>query len=142
MSFSQPIVEALGCELWDVEYIREAGQWYLRIYIDKPDGVGIADCEAVSRAIDPILDEHDPIVESYIFEVSSAGLERQLKKPAHFERFIGETVELKLYAPLDGSKIFSGELLSYEKGVVTIRHGDSERVFEKGQCAAATVSLL
>ena len=140
--FALPVIEELGMELWDVEYVREGVQMYLRIYIDKPEGVGIADCEAVSRAVDPILDERDPIEESYIFEVSSAGLTRQLKKPAHFERLIGETIELKLYAPSDGSKIFSGELLSYSKGAVTIRYGDGERIFEKGQYAAATVSLL
>ena len=77
-SFARPVVEQLGCKLWDVEFVREAGQWYLRLYIDKDGGVNITDCEAVSRALDPVLDAEDPIPESYTFEVSSAGLERQL----------------------------------------------------------------
>ena len=83
---------ALGLEIWDVEFVREAGTRYLRIYIDKDGGVGINDCVAFSQAMDPLLDEADPIAESYTFEVSSAGLERELKKPAHFVRYLGSPV--------------------------------------------------
>ena len=80
--FAEPLVQACGCSLWDVEYVREGGEWFLRLYLDKEGGVDIDDCEAVSRAVDPVLDEKDPIPESYRFEVCSAGLERQLKRPS------------------------------------------------------------
>lgn len=83
-----PVVEENGCKLWDVEYVREAGQWYLRLYIDKDGGVNILDCEAISRAMSDILDEADPIESSYIFEVASAGAERPLKRPSDFEQFM------------------------------------------------------
>lgn len=96
-ALARPVVEEEGCKLWSVEYIKEAGTWYLRVYIDKDGGVGIADCEAISRRLDPILDEADPIPESYVFEVGSAGAERELKRPSDFEQFIGSDVEVKLY---------------------------------------------
>ncbi|MBQ8974855.1 MAG: ribosome maturation factor RimP, partial [Oscillospiraceae bacterium] len=95
-ALARPVVEQAGCELWDVEYVKEAGQWFLRVYIDKEGGVSIDDCEAVSRALDPILDESDPIETSYVFEVSSAGAERSLKRPSDFERFMGSLVEVRL----------------------------------------------
>ena len=117
---AQPVVDALGLELWDVEYVTEAGQRYLRVYVDSPEGVDIAQCEAVSRALDPILDEKDPVPDSYVFEVSSAGAERQLKRPSDFERFMGEKVELKLYSAVDGSKVWVGPLEGYEDGDVTV----------------------
>ena len=101
-ALAEPVAAEYGCEVWDVEYIREAGAWYLRVYIDKPGGVGIDDCEAVSRAIDPVLDEADPVPGSYVFEVSSAGAERELKRPGDFERFFGELVEVKHYQPVEG----------------------------------------
>lgn len=138
---ARPIVEQLGCELWDVEYVSEGGQWYLRIYIDKEDGISINDCENVSRAMDPILDEKDPIASSYIFEVSSAGLERTLKLPAHFQRFLGENVEVKLYKPLDGSKLYSGTLSAYENGGVTIEIGGAPMTFTKEQIASVRLRL-
>lgn len=117
---AQPVVESLGLELWDVEYITEAGQRYLRVYIDSPEDVNIEQCEAVSRVLDPILDEKDPVPDSYIFEVSSAGAERQLKRPSDFERFMGEKVELRLYSAVDGSKTWVGPLEGYEDGNVTV----------------------
>ena len=91
---AQPVAQRQGLEIWDVEYLREAGQWFLRVYIDKENGVGIDDCEKFSRELDPILDEADPISESYVFEVSSAGAERELKRTSDFERFIGSKVEV------------------------------------------------
>ncbi len=139
---AEPITAENGCQLWDVEYVREAGQWYLRVYIDKEDGIAIEDCEKISRALDPILDEKDLIADSYIFEVSSAGLERSLKKPEHFQRFIGETVEVKLYKQLDGSKVFSGRLLGYDNGDVTILFGETEMTFTKEQIAVVHISLF
>ncbi len=138
---ARPIVEQLGCELWDVEYVSEGGQWYLRIYIDKEDGISIDDCEKVSRAMDPILDEKDPISSSYIFEVSSAGLERTLKLPAHFQRFLGENVEVKLYKPLDGAKLYSGTLSAYENGGVTLDIGGKAVAFTKEQIASVRLRL-
>lgn len=134
-SLAEPVVTEEGCSLWDVEYVREAGVRYLRVYIDKEGGVSIDDCERISRRLDPMLDEADPIPESYVFEVSSAGLERELKRPSDFARFLGSQVEVKLYQPVDGRKAFTGELLSYENGAVTIQTEGSRRSFSKGQTA-------
>jgi len=138
---AKPIVEQCGCELWDVEYVSEGGQWYLRIYIDKADGVSIDDCENVSRAVDPILDEIDPITSSYTFEVSSAGLERTLKLPEHFQRFLGENVEVKLYKPLDGSKLYVGTLSAYENGNISLNFGGKPITFTKEQVANVRLRL-
>jgi len=126
-----PIVEEAGLELWDVEYVLEAGQRYLRLYLDGPDGVDLDACEKVSRAMDPILDEADPVPDSYIFEVGSAGCERQLKRPSDFERFYGDTVEVKLYSAADGAKRWIGTLLSYNGGDVTIDAGGEHRFTQK-----------
>lgn len=139
---TKPITDEIGCDLWDVEYVREAGQWYLRIFIDKADGISIEDCEKVSRELDPILDEKDPIAENYIFEVSSAGLERTLKRAEHFEKFMGHTVEIKLYKSFNDSKLWSGELVGYEKGAVTIKQAEETIRFEKEQMAKVHISLL
>lgn len=130
-----PIVEQEGCSLWDVEYVREAGTWYLRVYIDKDGGVGIEDCERISRALDPVLDEADPIPDSYVFEVGSAGIERELKRPSDFERYMGSEIELRLYQPFEGSKVFVGVLSAYNDGTVTIACGDRELSFTKAQTA-------
>lgn len=133
--FAEPLVQAQGCSLWDVEYVREGGEWFLRLYIDKDGGVDIDDCEAVSRAVDPVLDEKDPIPESYRFEVCSAGLERVLKRPSDFERFLGEPVLVKLYRPKNGRKEFPGVLKGYKDGDVTISAGGQEITFEKAEVA-------
>ena len=117
---AEPAVKSQGCELWDVEYVKEAGTWYLRLYLDKEGGVDILDCEAVSRAVEPLLDEADPIEGSYTFEVSSAGLERALKKPEHFAASIGQMVDVKLYRARDGQKEFTGVLEGYDNGDVTV----------------------
>lgn len=119
-AIARPVVEDEGCELWAVEFVREAGTWYLRIFIDKDGGVGIDDCERISRRLDPILDEEDPISESYVFEVGSAGAERELKRPGDFEKFMGSTVELRFYQPVDGKKTVVGKLCAYENGDVTV----------------------
>ena len=119
-ALARPVVEEEGCKLWSVEYIKEAGTWYLRIFIDKDGGVGIADCEAISRRLDPILDEADPIPESYVFEVGSAGAERELKRTSDFEQFIGSDVEVKLYQPYEGRKTLVGTLEEYNDGNVTV----------------------
>lgn len=134
-ALAQPVVEDEGCILWDVEYVKEAGTRYLRVYIDKEEGVSIDDCERISRRLDPILDEADPIAESYVFEVGSAGADRELKRPRDFEQFIGSEVEVKLYSPLKGSKRFVGELRAYEDGAVSIAQNGAVLRFEKDQVA-------
>ena len=130
-ALAAPLVEAAGCSLWDVEYVREAGQWFLRIYIDKEGGVSINDCEAVSRPLSDALDEADPIEGSYVLEVSSAGADRPLKKPEHFDAFMGAEVEVRLYRAVDGRKDHVGTLSGYENGDVTIETADGPRTFVK-----------
>ena len=119
-ALAKPVVEDEGCELWAVEYVREAGSWYLRVLIDKDGGVGIDDCERISRRLDPILDEADPIPDSYVFEVGSAGAERELKRPSDFERYIGSEIEGQLYQPYQGKKSYVGTLEAYVGGDVTV----------------------
>ncbi len=119
-TLARPAVEEAGCTLWDVEYLKEAGSWYLRLYIDKEGGVGIDDCERISRAVDPLLDEADPIPDAYTFEVSSAGADRALKRPEHFAAYLGAPVDVKLYQPIDGRKLCTGTLLAYDDGDVTV----------------------
>ena len=133
--FAQPVVEANGCQLWDVEYVREGSERYLRLYIDKDGGIDIEDCEKVHRAMDPILDEEDPITESYHFEVCSAGLERPLKRPSDFERFMGSPILVKLYRPRNGLKEIPGILRGYEEGKVTVEAGKETITFEKSEVA-------
>ena len=140
--FVRPIVEDNGLTLWDVEYVSEGGQWYLRIYIDKEGGVSIDDCEKVSRAVDPILDEKDPIPTSYIFEVSSAGLERPLKQPEHFMQFIGSNVEVRLYKPIAGAKQHLGILSAYENGAVTLDCGEKTLTFSKEEIAGVRLRMV
>lgn len=132
---ARPVVEDEGCSLWDVEYVREAGTWYLRIFIDREDGVSIEDCERISRRLDPILDEEDPIPDSYVFEVGSAGADRELKRPGDFKQFMGSAVEVRLYRPVDGSKRFTGTLVDYQDGEVSITQGERTLRFEKDQIA-------
>ena len=132
---ARPVVEEHGCTLWDVEYVREAGQWYLRLYLDKDGGVDILDCEAVSRKVSDLLDQADPIEGSYTFEVSSAGAERPLKRPSDFERFLGSPVLVKTYKPKDGRKEFAGTLAGYEDGAVLLDMGGETVRFEKNETA-------
>ena len=132
---AQPVVEAHGCQLWDVEYVREGDQRFLRLYLDKETGVDINDCEAISRAVDPLLDEADPIAESYHFEVCSAGLERALKRPSDFERFMGSLITVKLYRPRNGLKEIPCVLTGYDNGKLTVEAGKETITFEKSEVA-------
>ena len=132
---ARPVVEEAGCTLWDVEYVKEAGTWYLRVLIDKEGGLDIEDCVAISHVLDPMLDEADPIPDSYVFEVGSAGCERELKRPSDFQQFLGSKVEVRTYKPVDGRKSFVGVLRAYEEGTVTISVGDSEYKFSKDDTA-------
>ena len=136
-----PVAAEFGCELWDTEYVREAGQWFLRLYLDKAGGVDILDCENVSRKVSDLLDEVDPIEGSYIFEVSSAGAERQLKRPSDFERFIGSPVLVKTYQNRDGRKEFPGVLKGYEDGDILLQMGTQELRFNKSEVAMVRLRI-
>ena len=137
-----PVAAEFGCELWDTEYVREAGQWFLRLYLDKDGGVDILDCENVSRRVSDLLDEADPIEGSYIFEVSSAGAERQLKRPSDFEKFLGSPVLLKTYQNRDGRKEFPGVLKEYDGGAVVLELGKQELRFEKNEVALVRLRIV
>ena len=132
-----PAIAEQGCTLWDVEYVKEAGTWYLRILLDKEGGVDILDCEEISRKVSDLLDEADPIEGSYTLEVGSAGAERALKRPGDFQRFLGSPVLVKLYRAREGRKEFSGYLKSYDEttGDVTVTVGKQELVFPKKETA-------
>ncbi|MBE6704083.1 MAG: ribosome maturation factor RimP [Ruminococcaceae bacterium] len=130
-------VEECGCTLWDVELVKEGSDLSLVISIDKEGGVSLEDCEMVNDAIDPIIEEADPIDEGYYLEVSSAGLERELSKPEHIRAYIGSEVSIKLYAPMDGRKNFEGTLAAYdeENKTVTVKEGENETVIELSKIA-------
>ncbi|WP_308528596.1 ribosome maturation factor RimP [uncultured Oscillibacter sp.] len=132
-----PAIAEQGCTLWDVEYVKEAGTWYLRILLDKEGGVDILDCEEISRKVSDLLDEADPIEGSYTLEVGSAGAERTLKRPADFQRFLGSPVLVKLYRAREGRKEFAGHLKAYDEatGDVTVTVGKQEQVFPKKETA-------
>ncbi|WP_277406540.1 ribosome maturation factor RimP [Lacrimispora xylanisolvens] len=123
-SFLMPLMKENNFELVDVEYVKEAGNWYLRAYIDKEGGITVDDCEIISRRLGEWLDEKDFIADSYILEVSSPGLGRPLKKDKDFNRSIGEDVDIKLYKPLNKQKDFTGTLISFDKDTVTIAQED------------------
>ena len=133
--FAEPIVAGYSFELVDVEFIKEGTNWYLRIYIDKPGGITIDDCQAVSQEISDVMDEKDPINQSYFLEVSSPGLDRPLKKDSDFEKFKGELVEVKVYKPIDGRKIFEGELIGLIDEKIIIKIDDKNTEFERDQVA-------
>ena len=136
-----PIVEKYGVEIYDVEYVKEGSDWYLRAYIDKPEGVNINDCENVSRALSDVLDTEDYIEDAYILEVSSPGLGRTLKKDRHLEKSLGEEVEIRTYKPIDKQKEFSGILKAYDKDTVTIEEDSEERVFARADIALIKLAL-
>lgn len=128
-------VEREGCTLWDTEYVKEGADWHLRITIEREGGVGIDDCERVHRAIDPLLDEADPIESFYYLEVSSPGLERELKTDAHLAASVGETVEVRLFAPRDGAKVFRGVLGEPSDGEIILSCEDGEKRFARSEIA-------
>lgn len=142
-ALARPVVEKNGCTLWDVEYVKEAGAWYLRVYIDKEGGVSINDCVAIDHDMDPILEAHDPIEGSYTFEVSSAGADRVLKKPEHFAAFLGNEVEVRLYRAREGRKEWTAILTAYDPdtGNVTVSTDGGEVVFEKKDVAQVRLSV-
>ena len=137
-----PVVNGLGYVLWDVVYEKEGPLYYLRITIDSADGITIDDCERVHRAIDPVLDDADPIENSYTLEVSSPGICRELRRPEHFEAFLGAPVDVRLFAPKNGAKSVSGELISYdaERAEVVLGTNDGELTLPLSECAKITVA--
>lgn len=120
----EPLAAELGLSIWDVRFLKEGSQWYLRVFIDKDGGVGIDDCVNLSHAIDGPIDEANPIEQAYILEVSSPGVERDLVRDEHFNAFIGEKIKVKMIRPVEGKREFSGILESYEDGNITIRLED------------------
>ncbi len=137
----KPIAEANGVRIYDVEYVKEGSDYYLRSYIDKDGGVSIDDCEAVSRALNEVLDKEDYIEDSYIMEVSSPGLGRVLKKDRHLEYSLGEEVEVKLFKPLNGSKDFEGVLKAYDKETVTVEISGEDTAFVRKEIAIIRLKL-
>lgn len=120
----EPLIKANNFELYDIEYVKEGGNWFLRVFIDKDNGITVDDCELVSRALSDLLDKHDFIPDSYILEVSSPGLGRQLKRDKHFEKSLGEEVEVKLYKALNKKKEYVGLLISFDQESITIEKED------------------
>ena len=138
-----PVAEETGFELVDAEFVKEGQNWYVRAYIDKAGGVTINDCELFSRKIEKLLDEKDPIAQTYILEVSSPGLDRALKKDADFAKYSGKTVDVKLYKAKDGAKAFQGALIGLTDGVVTIREESGcERRFAKAEIASCRLAVF
>lgn len=137
----EPIAEANGVSVYDVEYVKEGGNYYLRAYIDKPEGVNILDCENVSRALSDELDREDFIPDAYVLEVSSPGLGRTLKKDKHLQAGIGQEVEIKLFRPLDKRKEFRGVLEGFDIDSVTILEGDVQRSFKRTDIAVIRLAV-
>ena len=137
----EPIAAAAGVAVYDVEYVKEGREWYLRAYIDKEGGVTIGDCETVSRALSDRLDDEDFIEDAYILEVSSPGLGRTLKKDKHLQMSLGESVELKTYQPIEKQKEFSGILKAFDQESVTIEAGGVPRVFARREIARVRLAL-
>lgn len=132
----EPLAKELGLDIWDVRFLKEGADWYLRIFIDKDGGVSIDDCVDLTHAINGPLDEADPIEQAYFLEVSSPGLERDLVRDEHFEAFMGEKIKVKLIRPVDGKREFFGILESYEDGNVTIRtEGEEPFTFTKKEAS-------
>jgi ribosome maturation factor RimP len=128
-ALAEPVARQLGLSLWDVRFVKEGAVWFLRILIDKPGGVGIDDCEKMSRALNPLLDQADPIEQSYCLEVGSPGIGRELTRPEHFQRFAGARVRVKLIRPgQDGRRELTGTLLSCEDSVIRLRAGEEELI--------------
>ncbi len=137
----QLIAAAMGVEIYDVEYVKEGSDYYLRAYIDKTQGVSIVDCENVSRALSDALDREDFIPDAYILEVSSPGLGRALKKDRHLAYSIGQEVEIRLYKPLEGVKEFSGALKSFDGDSIVITEETGDRVFARSDIAVIRLAL-
>ena len=136
-----PIAQANGVSVYDVEYVKEGADYYLRAYIDKPEGVSILDCENVSRSLSDELDREDFIPDAYVLEVSSPGLGRTLKKDRHLRNSIGREVEVKLFKPLEGRREFAGRLESFDADSIVILEGEAQRSFQRSQIALIRLAM-
>lgn len=139
---AEPIAAELGLAIWDIRFLKEGADWFLRIFIDKPEGVGIEDCEAMSRAINKPLDDLDPIDQAYCLEVSSPGVNRELTREEHFAAFLGEQIQVKMIRPReDGRRVLTGTLENYQNGVITL-HEDGGENISLAQKDASAVRLV
>lgn len=136
-----PILQELNLELYDVEFVKEGEDYYLRVFIDKEGGIDIDDCVEVSHRMSPLLDEKDFIEEAYVFEVSSPGLGRALKKDKHFEKALGQDVDIKTYKPINGAKEFCGTLEAFDKDSVTIAFDDGTEKFLRSDISSIKLSI-
>lgn len=132
IAMAEPIAENIGCYIYDVEYVKEGGLYFLRVFADKDGGIDLDACEEISRALSEVLDEKDPIKQNYYLEVSSPGIERKLKTKEHFERYIGETIDIGLYKAVGGSKQLTGVLKGFKDGVIELEvGGDRHEILQK-----------
>ncbi len=136
-----PVCEEFGVYVYECEYKKEGGEYYLRLFIDKDGGVTIEDCENVSRKVNEKLDALDPIKEAYIFEVSSPGMDRKLTRSWHFEKVLGEDVDVKLFAPIEGSKALTGTLTAYDDDTVTLIIGEKTITIEKSKASSIRLAI-
>lgn len=142
-ALAQKAAEGLDVMIWDVRFVKEGAEWFLRVFIDKPEGIGLDDCENISRALNPLLDEADPIEQSYYLEVCSPGINRELTRPEHFERFSGSPVRVKLIRPLaDGRRELEGELAGYQDSEISLLVQGEEPPMAIAQKDCASVRLL
>lgn len=138
-----PITENLGLSVWDIEFVKEGPEYFLRVYLDKENGnIGIDDCETVSRALSEELDRTDPIEQAYVLEVSSAGMDRLLKRPSDFERYLGEMIDVKLYAPICGTKQMQARLLGYADGNITVDYNGQELVIDLSKTVSVRLAVI
>lgn len=137
-----PVAEELGLQVWDVRFEKEGSQWYLRYFLDKEGGITIDDCEKASRAVDELLDEHDPIQQHYILEISSPGIERRLLEDWHFQEYIGHLVHVRFYRAFENKKDYYGQLVSKDGETITIQLDDeTEMTFEQKEAALVELSV-
>ena len=141
-SLVNPIIEKYNLILWDIEFKKEGSGYVLRVYIDKPDGVSIEDCENVANELNPALDAVDPIEQSYSLEISSAGLLRDLKKDSHILQFVGKEITVKLFKPIENTKTFTGRLISYENQILSLQTENKKLDFNRTDIAKITIDLI
>lgn len=139
---AEPIAKGFGCSIYDVEYIKEGQNYFLRVFIDKDGGVSTDDCEAVSRALDPVLDELDPIENAYFLEISSPGLDRRLSRPEHFAAAIGKSVDIKLFSPINGSKEITGILRGFDGSVIALETETGDIEIEKQKASVVRLTVI
>lgn len=138
----EPIVESFGCSIYDVEYVKEGQNYFLRIFIDKEGGVSTDDCEKVSRGIDPVLDELDPIENAYYLEISSPGLDRKLSRKEHFESAVGKSIDIKLFSPINGSKEITGILKSFDSNIISVETDSGIIEIEKQKASVVRLTVI